>query len=93
MNNIIMFTGIIQLYNCTRGRKEDKLKLLVQQDIDRTVMELNLLHDSLLVNYDQAQWNKLNRITELSRKYKNLTGRIYRRKDFYFFTDEDNIEE
>jgi len=87
-----MFTSIFNLYGCSR-RKEDKARLLMQQRIDQTVLELNLLTDSLYVGYDQQQWDKLNKITELSRLYKSLTGKVYRRKEHYIFLNDDNITE
>jgi len=77
-----MFTGICNLYGCTR-RPKDKEKLLKQMDIDKTVIELNLLNDGLYSNYDKETWKKLNRITELKRKYFNLSGKVYKRSEHY----------
>jgi len=52
-------------------------------DIDKTVIELNLLNDGLYSNYDKETWKKLNRITELKRKYFNLSGKVYKRSEHY----------
>ncbi len=82
-----MFTGICNLYGCTRRPKE-KERLIKEQDVQRTIIELNMLVDSLYTTYDEKVWQKLNKITELKRKYFNITGKVYRRRDHYVFIDD-----
>ena len=84
-----MFSGIYDLYGCTRRPKE-KEKLMKEMDIQRTVIELNLLIDGLYANYDEQTWKRLNKITELKRKYFNLTGKVYKRKEHLVRIDSDD---